>query len=109
MGPVFLTYREGEAIQAKVAEVVKEKEPYGKVKTEDGIVHTLWQIPVLHNKFFEKEFEKIECTYVADGHHRSAAAYNVGRMRRALALKKHGKITGREDFNYFMSILYPAE
>jgi uncharacterized protein (DUF1015 family) len=45
---------------------------------------------------------------VADGHHRSAAAYNVGKMRRDQAIKEKGNITGEEDFNYFMSILYPA-
>ena len=46
-------------------------------------------------------------TYVADGHHRSAAAYNVGKMRKERALKEGRKLTGDEDFNYFMSIIYP--
>jgi uncharacterized protein (DUF1015 family) len=45
---------------------------------------------------------------VADGHHRTAAACNVGKMRREQALRKFGKVTGDEDFNYFMTILYPA-
>jgi uncharacterized protein (DUF1015 family) len=45
---------------------------------------------------------------VADGHHRSAAAYNVGRERRDEAIRKGLPLTGDEPFNFFMSILYPA-
>ncbi len=48
--------------------------------------HRLWLIDEIENRFFEEEFKKIECTYVADGHHRSAAAYNVGKMRRENAI-----------------------
>jgi uncharacterized protein (DUF1015 family) len=46
---------------------------------------------------------------VADGHHRTAAAYNVGKMRRDKAIKDNKIVTGSEDFNFFMSILYPAK
>ena len=46
---------------------------------------------------------------MADGHHRTAAAYNVGKMRRDKAIKDNRIVTGNEDFNYFMSILYPAK
>jgi uncharacterized protein (DUF1015 family) len=45
---------------------------------------------------------------VADGHHRTAAAYNVGKILREKALRDNGSITGEEGFNYFMSLLYPA-
>ena len=45
---------------------------------------------------------------MADGHHRAAAAFNVGKLRREEALRTKGSVTGEEDFNYFMSILYPA-
>lgn len=67
----------------------------------------MWKIDARENRFFQEEFLKIESTYVADGHHRSAAAYNVGKMRRARA--DPSKISGEEDFNFFMSILYPAK
>lgn len=46
---------------------------------------------------------------MADGHHRSAAAYNVGKKRMLRALDQGLKITGREDFNYFMTIVYPSD
>ena len=59
--------------------------------------------------FFEEEFKKVSRTYVADGHHRSAAAYNVGKMRKERAIKEGREITGDEDFNYFMSIIYPND
>lgn len=68
----------------------------------------LWQIDSKENRFFEEEFKQIDTTYIADGHHRSAAAYNVGKMRRDEALAKNGKISGEEDFNFFMSLLYPT-
>jgi uncharacterized protein (DUF1015 family) len=44
--------------------------------------HRVWSISDKENWFFEEEFMKIEATYVADGHHRTAAAYNVGKKRR---------------------------
>ena len=44
--------------------------------------HTVWSISEKENIFFEEEFKKIKATYVADGHHRTAAAYNVGKKRR---------------------------
>ena len=61
------------------------------------------------NMFFEEEFKKIDCTYIADGHHRTKAAYNIGKIRRDQAIAQHGKISGDENFNYFMSILYPSD
>ena len=53
------------------------------------------------------EMGQVPNTYVADGHHRSAAAYNVGKLRRDRAIAAGKAITGEEDFNFFMSIIYP--
>lgn len=53
------------------------------------------------------EFGSVPNTYVADGHHRSAAAYNVGKIRRERAMAAGKTVTGEEDFNFFMSIIYP--
>lgn len=47
--------------------------------------------------------------YVADGHHRTAAAYNVGKMRREAALEAGQEVTGEEPFNFFMTLFYPAD
>lgn len=72
-------------------------------------MHTLWKVDTSYSEFFEEAFKNISCTYVADGHHRSAAAYNVGKIRKQRAIDAGISITGSEDFNYFMSIVYPSD
>jgi uncharacterized protein (DUF1015 family) len=83
IGPVFLTYKGGDAIAEKVQDIAGHTEAYGDIITEsDKVHHRFWLVDPSENRFFEEEFKKIEATYVADGHHRSAAAYNVGKIRR---------------------------
>jgi len=115
VGPVFLTYRNDEntSIVEKMEHIVKTQEPYKTVvqnqdATDKPVSHRLWQIDTSENKFFENEFKGVSKTYVADGHHRSAAAYNVGKMRREQAKAKGIAVTGEEEFNYFMTIIYPS-
>ena len=55
-------------------------------ETDVPVIHRLWKVAGSENRFFEEEFKKVQKTYVADGHHRSAAAYNVGKMRKERAL-----------------------
>ena len=69
----------------------------------------MWKVDASENRFFEEEFKKVQRTYVADGHHRSAAAFNVGKIRKERALAEGRAITGEEDFNSFMSIIYPSD
>ena len=116
VGPVFLTYRsqQNTAIQEKIKHLTEVMEPYCVVEqmqdeTDVPVSHRLWKVDASENLFFEQEFKQVGCTYVADGHHRSAAAYNVGKMRKERALAEGKKITGEEDFNYFMSIIYPSD
>lgn len=73
------------------------------------MTHRLWKVDTSENRFFEEEFKKVPQTYVADGHHRTAAAYNVGKIRRERAQAAGQTITGDEDFNSFMSIIYPSD
>lgn len=73
------------------------------------VLHKLWKVDASENSFFEEEFKKVQKTYVADGHHRSAAAYNVGKLRKERALAAGRAIDGTEDFNGFMSIIYPSD
>ena len=89
-------------------------EPYNVVEqmqdeTDVPVMHRLWKVDASENRFFEEEFKQVRSTYVADGHHRSAAAYNVGKMQMERAKAEGKAITGDEDFNYFMSIIYPSE
>jgi len=107
VGPVFLTYKHKATIDSVVKEVVTKKECYSHVVSDDGFEHTLWLVDEVHSDFIINEFGTIPDTYIADGHHRAASAFNVGKMRKEKALAEGRKLTGEEDFHYFMTILYP--
>ena len=104
-GPIFLAYRSRKAIQDLVAEVKKES-PLYDFTSEDGIRHRVFRIDddekitTIHN-----EFAGLEQIYIADGHHRAASAVKVGLQRR----EAHPDYTGKEEFNYFLSVLFPDE
>ncbi len=101
--PVFLAYPANVRIDQIVEETIKDKPEYDFV-SEDGIGHTFW---VITNKTLINEiiniFNKIPYTYVADGHHRSAAATLVGKELR----DKQSTYTGKEEFNFFLTVLFP--
>lgn len=89
-------------------------DPYNEVEqmqdeTDVPVLHRLWKVDSSENRFFEEEFKQVQSTYVADGHHRSAAAFNVGKIRMERAMAEGNEITGDEEFNYFMSIIYPSD
>ncbi|NOR46159.1 MAG: DUF1015 family protein [Candidatus Delongbacteria bacterium] len=104
-GPIFLTYRAQKSIDDLVAEAVKVDPVYDFVAT-DGIGHTVWTIEndELSNKLVD-EFAKLDYLYVADGHHRSASAAIVAGRRK----KANPNHTGNEEYNYFLSVLFPDE
>lgn len=77
--------------------------------TDDKVRHVLWRCTPSEADFFVEEFAKIPSLYVADGHHRTAAAYNVGKIREAKAKEAGVQVTGDEPFNYFMTLFYPAD
>ena len=84
--------------------VTSEKPEYDFV-SEDGFKHQFWVVwDEATNKSIEQLFtDKVPYTYVADGHHRTAAAARVGEERRQ-ANKNH---TGKEDYNFFMAVHFP--
>ena len=102
-GPIFLTYRNNNEISSMVEEWTK-KEPVYDFISEDGNGHRVWIIDdnIVIEKLV-KLFKSIKYLYIADGHHRSASAVKVALKRR----KQLGKYTGNEEFNYFLSIIYP--
>ncbi|MCD8326592.1 MAG: DUF1015 family protein [Lachnospiraceae bacterium] len=104
-GPIFLAYRRDAQLSAIVAEV-KEEAPCFDFTSEDGVTHRGWTI-FEENKItqIENAFENIPQIYIADGHHRAASAVKVGLKRRA----QHPDYTGEEEFNYFLSVLFPDE
>lgn len=103
-GPVFLTYEGNEAIN-KITDAVKEGETLYNFVANDGIEHSIWKIEdkELLQKIGE-EFNTIPYTYIADGHHRAAASAKAGMELR----KQNDKHTGEENYNYFLSVLFPS-
>lgn len=106
--PVFLAFRQNANLENLISQIVASTEPYVKVTTDDSFVHTLWQIDPETSEQMSEEFKTLDCTYICDGHHRTAAAYNVGKRRIQAAVDAGQEITGEEPFNYFMSLIYPA-
>ncbi|HEX9655797.1 MAG TPA: DUF1015 family protein [Bacteroidota bacterium] len=102
-GPIFLTYRENSTVTMVVANVRKETPEYD-FTANDGVRHRLWVIekPELIAEL-KTEFTKIPRLYVADGHHRAAAAVRACRERTA-ANPSH---TGEEEYNFFLAVLFP--
>lgn len=100
-GPVFLTYRDNAGVTALVNAKTKEK-PLHDFTAPDGIQHTIWRIPAPAQ--WVKAFEAVPVTYIADGHHRAASAARVARLRR----ERNPKHTGKEDYNWFLCVLFPA-
>jgi uncharacterized protein (DUF1015 family) len=104
-GPVFLTYRGRKEIDAIVAEE-KLRPPNFDFVAPDGIAHTVWRIssPDLVDQLV-REFAQLPCSYVADGHHRTASAARVGLELRA----KDPAATGNKDYDWFLAVLFPAD
>lgn len=100
-GPVFLTYRDNEEIDLLVAGIQK-KEPLYDVTAVDGIRHTVWRASLTEG--LDGAFEAVSAFYIADGHHRAAAA---ARAARELAAANPGH-TGDEEYSWFLAVLFPA-
>ncbi|MCM1106223.1 MAG: DUF1015 family protein [Blautia sp.] len=104
-GPIFLAYRSEEAINRVVA-LAKERAPLYDFVSEDGIRHRVFLIDAAEDIAAVREaFDKIGQIYIADGHHRAASAVKVGLQRR----QAHPGYSGEEEFNYFLSVLFPDE
>lgn len=104
-GPIFLAYRADEVIRNEVAKA-KETKPLCSFTSPDGIRHQVYKISNAQSvENIEKAFAGIDDIYIADGHHRAASAVKVGLKRR----EEHPDYTGEEEFNYFLSVLFPDE
>ena len=103
MEPVFFTFPAVDEIDQIIATVTADQPEYNFV-ADDGFGHHFWVIndPKLIQRLVEL-FAAIPSTYVADGHHRTAAAALVGAERRA-ANPNH---TGKEEYNYFLAVHFP--
>jgi uncharacterized protein (DUF1015 family) len=103
--PVFFTYPAVKEIDAIVKKIVRKEKPEYDFKAEDGFSHHFWVIrnPETNRKIEKLFAEKVPITYVADGHHRTAAAALVGKEKR----ENNPNHKGTEEYNYFLAVHYP--
>ena len=99
--PVFLTYRARGEIDSAIAEVTKGAAEY-EFTAEDAIEHTFWIVPGSFGERIESLFRETPTLYIADGHHRSAAASRVRRRYRDL-----GRPVGDEE--RFLAVVFPHD
>lgn len=103
--PVFFAYPSVKQIDKIVISITKKEAPEYDFISDDGIGHTFWVVKDREkNKLIEKLFaEKVPFTYVADGHHRTAAAALVGKEKR----ENNPSHKSSEEYNYFMAVHFP--
>jgi uncharacterized protein (DUF1015 family) len=102
VGPVFSTYRHDVAIE-KIFRRIITAQPTTGFDADDGVTHELWVIddPSDIDQLVDA-FGKLDCFYIADGHHRSQSASEVCRRFR----EKNLNHTGYEPYNYFLNVLF---
>lgn len=104
-GPIFLAYRSDETLNQMVALACREAALYD-FTADDGVRHRVFRAAGQELVAgIEERFAKIPALYIADGHHRAASAVKVGLMRR----DAQPYYTGKEPYNYFLSVLFPDD
>ncbi|HQH58701.1 MAG TPA: DUF1015 family protein [Bacteroidales bacterium] len=102
--PVFFAYKSLPELDNLILSYAKEHEPIYDFTANDGVGHHFWVINEKEiNEKIQKLFAEMPALYVADGHHRTAAAALVGKEKR----EQHPNYTGNEEFNYFMAVAFP--
>lgn len=103
--PVFFAYPDNATLDAIIARYTAQKPVYDFIAPGDGFGHTFWIIDAPEDiETITAEFAKMPALYIADGHHRSAAAALVG----AEKAKQNPNHRGDEEYNYFMAVCFPA-
>ncbi|MEG2513808.1 MAG: DUF1015 domain-containing protein [Bacteroidaceae bacterium] len=103
--PVFFAYPDNNCLDAIVKRYTSQKPIYDFVATDDNFGHQFWVIDKEEDiATITQEFAQMKALYIADGHHRSAAAALVG----AEKAKLNPNHQGNEEYNYFMAVCFPA-
>ncbi|MGL5575077.1 MAG: DUF1015 domain-containing protein [Sarcina sp.] len=103
--PILLTYKDDRSITNLIESYCKETMPIYDFTSGDSIRHKLWIInDEIMIDILIKKFASVDSFYIADGHHRTASAINVGKIRR----KQNLDYTGEEEFNYFLGVVFPS-
>ncbi|MCX6301995.1 MAG: DUF1015 family protein [Bacteroidia bacterium] len=103
--PVFLTYPAVKEMDTIVKKIVSKGKPEYDFTAEDGFGHHFWVVrnPETNSRIQQIFAEKVPFTYVADGHHRTAAAALVGKEKH----EKNPQHKGTEEYNYFLAVHFP--
>lgn len=105
MEPVFFAYPDNNALDALIRRYVQTAPEYDFIAPVDGFRHQFWIVGDDDDiKAITEEFAKMPSLYIADGHHRSAAAALVG----AEKARQDPRHAGNEEYNYFMAVCFPA-
>lgn len=104
-GPIFLTYRERSSISTLTDAFMGAEQPVYDIAAPDGVRHQVWRLtPELCAKLTALFDAEVPCAYVADGHHRAASAFRVSKLRR----EANANHNGAENYNWFLSVLFPG-
>ena len=103
-GPVFLAYRDLPEIDALVARAKREESLFD-FNAADGVAHTVWRLPEDATGRFAEAFRVVPLFYIADGHHRAASASRA----RAQMKGANPRHSGAEDYNFFLTVAFPAK
>ncbi|MDR1594364.1 MAG: DUF1015 domain-containing protein, partial [Prevotellaceae bacterium] len=102
--PVFLSYHDVDEMNILVASIVETQSAEYDFTSSDGFRHQLWVVDnPEHIERITKIFEDVAALYIADGHHRTAAAAAVAKLRR----QQNPNHTGNEEYNWFMAVIFP--
>jgi len=105
-GPVFLTYKSKKELDKIINEYIKNNKPVYDFTSDDGIKveHVFWVVNDDETiSKIKNNFENIDVLYIADGHHRSKAAQRA----RDIKKEQNDNHTGDEEYNYFLSVIFP--
>lgn len=104
-GPIFLAYRESQALDSIIA-LETAKTPLYDFVSDDGVRHTVWRSSSKTvDEAIEKAFAELDALYIADGHHRAASAVKAGLKRR----EANQNFDKDAEYNYFLSVIFPAD
>lgn len=101
-GPVFLAYKSSSKINSLIEKEIAES-PLYELSAEDGVIHRIWKAK--NSSAITKAFRSIDCTYVADGHHRAASACKTRNEMK----NRNSSHQGDENYNRFLSVLFPHD
>ncbi|MDE7089388.1 MAG: DUF1015 family protein, partial [Prevotella sp.] len=103
--PVFFAYPDNKVLNELIMRYAKTEPEYDFIAPVDGFRHQFWVVDSeADENTITEEFSKMDSLYIADGHHRSAAAALVGAEKQ----KQNPNHTGKEEYNYFMAVCFQA-